>query len=138
MSVFDDEWRKCLQAHYQNVIQRDDKVTLPSLRRVLEKVGFTSDDLKELYVQATLRADALPDGFVPDMSLFEDAPAPTPTLPTPDVPMPTFTAHPTECSCPSCMDDVDEVRHDNDGLPLMGDARQEAEERADFKQKTLF
>lgn len=143
MSIFNDEWRKCLQEHYQDVIRRDDKVTLPSLRHVLLRVGFTADDLKDLYMRATMHADDLPEGFMPDLSAFDEDTAPTeaPALPVAqqeEAPARTFTPHPAECTCPSCMDAVDETRHDDEGQPLAGDALREAQERLGYVQKTLF
>lgn len=142
MSIFNDEWRKCLREHYQDVIRRNDKVTLPSLRNVLLRVGFTTDELKDLYMRATMHADDLPEGFMPDLSALEDdAPAFAPVTPEEGqkgAQARTFVPHPAECTCPSCMDAVDETRHDDDGQPLTGDALREAQERLGYVQKTLF
>jgi hypothetical protein len=71
-NVFGDEWYECLEAHYMHVIRTNDKVTEPSLTYVLVKqVGFTEAQLAELRVKATMRAEDMPDDFVPDMSVLE-------------------------------------------------------------------
>jgi len=103
-SIFFDEWRNCLQAHYQTFVQQE---YLPqperkthareSLEGVLHRVGFSDDDLHDLYVRATMRVEDVPDNFMPDL---------------------TFQAHPTECQCLSCMDAALSVGHDAAGQPL--------------------
>jgi hypothetical protein len=70
-SVFADEWRECLRAHYMHVIRTHDRVTLPSLTYVMYQAGFTEGELAELRVRATLRADQMPADFVPDMNALK-------------------------------------------------------------------
>jgi rubredoxin len=145
-SVFFEEWRKCLQEHYKAVIRRDDQLTERTLVPVLHKVGFTDDELRALYIEATLRTEDLPEGYVPNLSRFEPADTATESIPTPkpalkqgQPPEPTFQAHPAECSCPSCMDKVDLLKHDREGQPLTPDQVAENRERALApQQKTLF
>lgn len=102
--IFAQEWRDCLKAHYQYVIRENDGVTLRTLVKVLHAVGFTDDDLSQLRIEATMRADAMPDDYVPeeviaqaesaveaplvydvesepDAEPADDAPPPDPTLP---------------------------------------------------------
>jgi len=70
-SIFTDEWRRCLRAHYMDVIRRNDQITLKSLVRVMHDTGFNDDELAELRVRATMRADEMPDDFVPDPRVFQ-------------------------------------------------------------------
>ena len=65
MSVFADDWRACLREHYMHVVRTDDRATLPSLTLVMYEVGFSDDDLAELRVLATMRADDMPADYVP-------------------------------------------------------------------------
>jgi|FLYN01.1.fsa_nt_gi hypothetical protein len=70
-SIFQDEWRECLRAHFMDVVRRDDQRTLKTLLRVMHDTGFTDDELAELRVRATLRAEDMPDDFVPDIHVFQ-------------------------------------------------------------------
>lgn len=70
-SIFQDEWRECMRAHYMDVCHRDDQRTLRSLLRVMVDIGFTDDELAEMRVRATMRADEMPADFVPEMPLFQ-------------------------------------------------------------------
>lgn len=105
-SVFEDEWRRCLREHYKSVIRDNDQVTQRTLDGVMHRLGFNDEDLRALYMEATLRADGLPDGFMPDMARVQpEAPAP----------------HPAECNCPACspvLDALLEAGHDEEGQPL--------------------
>ncbi|MGQ9886914.1 MAG: hypothetical protein ACUVSX_00350 [Aggregatilineales bacterium] len=65
MSIFTDDWRACLREHYMYVVRTGDRVTLPSLTLVMHEIGFTDDDLAELRVLATMRADDMPPDYVP-------------------------------------------------------------------------
>lgn len=69
-SIFADEWRESLRAHYQHVIRNNDQVTLKTLVGVLHDVGFTDDELRQLAFEATLRAEDVADDFVPDMEIL--------------------------------------------------------------------
>lgn len=100
-SIFHDEWRNCLQAHYKTFVreeylpQTDRKAhARDALEKVLHQVGFSDDELHELYVRATMRVDDVPD-FVP-----------------------TFEAHPAECQCAVCSDELITRGHDANGQPL--------------------
>jgi hypothetical protein len=132
-SVFHEEWRKCLQEHYKDVIKRNDQVTLKSLVPVLHRVGFREEDLRALYLEATLRTEDLPDGFIPNLALTPVADEVTTTPLIEDDK--TFTPHPAECSCPSCMDKVDLLRHDKEGQPLNKDKIAENVEREETPKK---
>jgi hypothetical protein len=99
-SVFFTEWRRCLEEHYREVIRHEDKTTEKSLTGVLHRVGFTDSELRELYLEATMKADGTAADFVPDMS----------KLP--------FKVHPAECTCAACMDKALEVGHDAEGQPV--------------------
>ncbi len=69
-SIFADEWRECLRAHYSYVQRLDDKVTERTLRGVMLEVGFTEAELRELTVLATMRVEDVADDFVPDMDIL--------------------------------------------------------------------
>jgi hypothetical protein len=119
-SVFAAEWRRCLEAQYIDVIRRGDKNNQRSLQQVMLRVGFREDDLRALYVRATMRAEDLPSDFLPDAAQLPAA-APEPA---------TFTPHPAECTCPACLEQVDLLRHDDEGQPLSRD--EQLEKRARF------
>ncbi len=61
-SIFHQDWRACLRAHYMHVIRIGDKVTEPTLHGVLTRVGFSDDEIKQMAVEAKMRdTDAFPD-----------------------------------------------------------------------------
>ena len=70
-SPFADDWRASLREHYMDVIRRNDQITLRTLTGVMIETGFSEAELGELRVRATLRADQMPDDFVPDMDILE-------------------------------------------------------------------
>lgn len=60
-SIFYENWRDCLRAHYMHVIRTQDRVTEPTLHGVLLRVGFSEDEIKEMAVRARMReVDATP------------------------------------------------------------------------------
>jgi hypothetical protein len=73
-SVFAEDWRDCLRAHYRHVVQQGDGTNEQSLRGVMYNVGFETDELKGLYIEASARADDVPDSFTPDLEFLEAAP----------------------------------------------------------------
>ncbi len=68
-SVFSDDWRDCLKAHYRDVVQRNDQHTEQTLTGVLHDVGFSDDDLRQLKLEATMRTEDLQGDFVPQLDL---------------------------------------------------------------------
>jgi hypothetical protein len=61
-SIFYENWRDCLRAHYMHVIKQGDQVTEPTLHNVLLSVGFTETEIKEMAITAKMRdTDATPD-----------------------------------------------------------------------------
>lgn len=70
-NIFADDWRECLAAHYMHVIRTEDHVTRPTLTQILHDAGFNDGELNELQVRATIRAEDMPDGFVPDMDILD-------------------------------------------------------------------
>jgi len=70
-SIFRDDWHASLCAHYMDVVRRDDQKTLRTLTDVMYEVGFSERELAELRVRATMRADDMPEDFVPDMQILE-------------------------------------------------------------------
>jgi hypothetical protein len=85
MSIFADEWRECLREHYMYVIRERDEITRPTLTNVMLEAGFSEDELAELRVRATMRADEMPDDFVPYMDVLEAKVQPVPEIPSPEV-----------------------------------------------------
>jgi hypothetical protein len=76
-SIFSEEWRDCLRAHYTYVVRMGDQGTERTLRGVMHEAGFGEGELRELYVLATAHVDDAGGDFVPDMDIFEQAePAP--------------------------------------------------------------
>lgn len=125
--VFGDEWRDCLRAHYQHAVRQDDKVALKTLVPVLQnKIGFGDDELRQLYVEATMHVDDI--DFIPDLDIFERAEiiAQGEAAPVPE--MPAFQPHPLECQCPECVR-INLVPHNEEGQPLDADQQAELEER---------
>lgn len=77
MSVFSDEWRTCLREHFMYVIRNQDARTERSLITVMHETGFSDDELRELRIRATMHVDAMPEGYVPEMTFAESAPPQT-------------------------------------------------------------
>lgn len=112
-SPFADEWRNCLREHYKETVRANDRATLETLNGVMNNVGFREDDLRMLLIEATMRAEDMPEGYVPPLDLLEK---------------PLLNRHPAECTCPSCVTE-NIVPHDTEGQPLEGDALKEQLER---------
>ncbi len=73
ISIFSQEWRDCLRAHYSHVVRTDDKLTERTLRGVMiHEAGFTEADLKQLYVLVTAHVDDVPADFVPDAQILQE------------------------------------------------------------------
>jgi hypothetical protein len=127
-SVFGDEWRRCLKEHYKYIVSNQDKQTEETLTPIMEKAGFRDDELRQLYLEATMHIDNVPDDFVPDMERV----APESV----EANEQTFQVHPAECACPSCMDIVLEEGHDEEGQPLEDMEDESNNDRP--QQKSLF
>lgn len=69
-SPFSEEWRDCLRAHYTYVVRANDTRTLDTLAAVLKQIGFREDELREMYVRATMHVDDMPEDFTPDMTVL--------------------------------------------------------------------
>lgn len=129
-SVFGDEWRRCLREHYKYVVRTQDRATEATLVPILQRFGFREDELRALYVEATMHIDDMPEGFVPDLQRLSAASV--------QVDERTFAIHPAECSCPACMNQVLEIGHDEDGQPI-AEEEQDTPPDADLpRQKSLF
>lgn len=63
---FADEWRECLREHYKYIIREQDRVTERSLLTVMHEVGFDDAELAELRVLATMRAEDMPEDYIPE------------------------------------------------------------------------
>ena len=126
-SIFFDEWRRCLGEQYKAVIRRDDKITLKTLEPVMERLGFSRDELRTLYIEATARVEDLPDGFLPELPALQDQTAPAQKA--------AFAPHPAECTCPACVALVNQAAHDAEGQPLPAD---EAPSEPPDDERTMF
>lgn len=51
-SVFYQEWRECLRAHYLHVVRTDDPITEPTLRVVLLDAGIPQSEIDAWYHEA--------------------------------------------------------------------------------------
>ncbi len=71
---FDEEWRACLQAHYEHVLRIQDVVTEPTLYQVLRSTGFSEEQIAQIQfdvigvVEAAIEppeivTDALPESI---------------------------------------------------------------------------
>ncbi|MFN8449805.1 MAG: hypothetical protein U0521_14780 [Anaerolineae bacterium] len=56
-SIFSQEWRDCLRAHYSYVVRMGDHGMKKTLHNVMIEAGFREDRVKELYVLATAHID---------------------------------------------------------------------------------
>jgi hypothetical protein len=70
-SIFAQEWRDCLRAHYLYVIQIQDRLTERTLIEVMLDAGFTEAELTELRLGASLHVDDAGANFVPDAAVVE-------------------------------------------------------------------
>ncbi|MBZ0303290.1 MAG: hypothetical protein K8J31_26340 [Anaerolineae bacterium] len=64
--IFADDWRDCLREQYRYVLQQQESRTEATLTQVLHEVGFSEDELAALKLDATLRAEDMPDDYVPE------------------------------------------------------------------------
>jgi hypothetical protein len=64
-SLFFEEWRSCLHAHYLYVLRTGDTITEPTLRQVLLNTGFTEDDVAEMRAEAEALGWLEPDDALP-------------------------------------------------------------------------
>ena len=106
VSVFFEEWLRSLREQYKHVTRNDDRVTLPSLTQVMQRVGFGEDELRQLRLEATMRAEDVPADFAPDLDII-NPPGAVASQP-----------HPAECLCPQCMA-LDDGAHDDEGQPIV-------------------
>lgn len=64
--IFADDWRDCLREQYKYVIRQQDWRTEATLIQVLHDVGFQDAELAALRLEATMRAEDMPDDYVPE------------------------------------------------------------------------
>ena len=72
-SIFSEEWRDCLRAHYTTVARANDRITEKTLRGVMFEAGFSEEELRQLYLQATAHVDDVSEDFTPDMEFITEA-----------------------------------------------------------------
>lgn len=81
-SIFSQDWRDCLDAHYRDVVQRGDSLTEKSLTKVLTDLGYREDQLRQMKLYATMRTEDLQADFIPTLEvpfLPSDEPVSIPT-----------------------------------------------------------
>lgn len=88
-SIFSEEWRECLKAHYMYVTRERDARTERTLVGVLHNVGFTDAELNELKIRATMHVDDVGADYVPDLDLLKAAEQAAAVFAVPDLPVPT-------------------------------------------------
>lgn len=66
-SPFAGHWRASLREQYLYIVRIGDKRTEATLRALMiAQLGFSENDLRELYIRATMHVDAVGADFVPD------------------------------------------------------------------------
>ena len=105
-SVFHEEWLRSLREQYKHIVRNDDRVTLPSLTAVMQRLGFRDDELAQLRIEATMHMDDVSEDFSADMNILNESKA--------------AQAHPAECLCPECVT-IDESKFDEEGQPIAPD-----------------
>jgi hypothetical protein len=141
-NVFASEWRDCLREHYKFIIREDPNPrNHESVQKVLLRPNgeqppiFSESELQQLYLEATLRAEDLPDDFVPNLALLRD-PEASAVAGSAATDEPTFQPHPLECQCPSCIQ-INLLPHDTDGQPMSAEAIAEAVEAGELQAPAL-
>lgn len=85
-SIFSEEWRECLRAHYTYVVRNHDQVTERTLRGVMLEAGFSEADVRQLYLLASAHVDDVGADFVPDLEFVAEPETVEPEMPlTPGV-----------------------------------------------------
>ncbi|NDJ79097.1 MAG: hypothetical protein GYB65_22835 [Chloroflexi bacterium] len=65
-SIFFEEWRACLRAHYMHVVRSGDTIAEPTLRQVLVQAGLRESELD------AIRDEVLAEGAAMDEAAFDD------------------------------------------------------------------
>lgn len=114
-SVFFEEWLRSLREQYKHVARSGDSVTLPTLTAVMQNVGFGEAELRQLRLEATLRADDVAEDIVPDLDIV----APAKSAPAQDDDgQPIATQAPEEASRLTPAVDVSQLEDDGDSEAL--------------------
>lgn len=66
-SPFSEDYLDCLKAQYHFVIQSGDTKHIKSLEVNLKKVGFTQEQLREMYILATLKEGDIHGNLHPEI-----------------------------------------------------------------------
>ena len=72
-SVFHEEWLRSLREQYKHIVRNDDRVTLPSLTAVMQRLGFRDDELAQLRIEATMHMDDVGEDFSADMNILNES-----------------------------------------------------------------
>lgn len=90
-SPFDAQWRACQREHYKHAVRHGSAQRRAATADAMRATGVGEAELSELYLQATMHVDDVPDDFVPDLATLERERLQRELQP-----------HPDECACPSC------------------------------------
>jgi hypothetical protein len=60
-SIFFEEWKAGLRAHYLHVVRINDQVTEPTLRQVLLDAGVSENEIERWYQEAVLTRQSAND-----------------------------------------------------------------------------
>jgi hypothetical protein len=62
-SIFFEEWKSSLRAHYLHVVRINDQITEPTLRRVLLDAGVSDNEIERWYQEAVLTRQSSSDSY---------------------------------------------------------------------------
>ena len=62
-SIFFEEWKSSLHAHYLHVVRINDQITEPTLRRVLIDAGVSDNEIERWYQEAILTRQSASESY---------------------------------------------------------------------------
>lgn len=88
-SIFGDQWRATQIAYFEQMMRTGNAEQRANACQIMRDSGFSDQEINDLYIQATMHLDDVPDDFVPDLEVIESL-------------RQAATPHPNECTCPTC------------------------------------
>jgi hypothetical protein len=129
--IFADDWRDCLREQYLSVIRQQDQRTEVTLNEVMYEAGFSEDDLAAMRLEATLRAEDMPDDYVPEE--VKNASAGVDLLPEAEADVVDDSPPPID----EPLDELDEIE-EVANLPDEIDDSDDSEDGSSLQQMSLF